>query len=303
VSNVRTDPAIPILNEPVTVLASITNKGTVSSYTITWVALFKDSETTVYKQMPVYPIAVNATEIISFTLTFASPDQPGFHYLFVKADYPNALAESNEDNNRAFIYVMVQPPPTSTPTATVTHTPTRTFTPTDTPTITRTRTASPTRTETGTFTFQPTPTTEFEPSPTPPFEFPTFEPTSTPTLEPSATATVTRTALSPLGSPTQRPPTATPTPSTPGERPWGAISVVIGVFLGLLLVGGGILALAPRLQARNSGRTLGATFADRAWMSAARNSLNNAGERFAPWLERVGIRKPKGPGGPPDGPA
>jgi hypothetical protein len=78
---------------------------------------------------------------------------------------------------------------------------------------------------------------------------------------------------------------------------------VIGVFLGLLLVGGGILALAPRLQARSSGRTLGPPFADRAWKSAARNSLNNAGERFAPWLERVGIRKPKGPGGPPDGPA
>ena len=77
---------------------------------------------------------------------------------------------------------------------------------------------------------------------------------------------------------------------------------MIGVFLGLLLVGGGILALAPRLQARDNSGTPGVTSAYHAWRSTARNSLDNAGERFAPWLERIGIRKPKGPGAPPHDP-
>jgi hypothetical protein len=277
-------------------MASITNKGTVSSYTITWVGLFKDSETTIYKQMPLYPIAVNATQIVSFTLTFASPDVAGFHYLFVKADYTNALTESNEDNNRDFIYVLVQPPPTSTPTPTITFTPSRTPTPTDTATITRTYTPWPTRTPTRTPTFPPTPTSE--PTSTPLYEWPTIEPTSTPTLAPLPTSTATRTPLMPQGaSPTSRPPTATPTgqPPAPGERPWGAISVVIGVFLGLLLVGGGILALAPRLQARNNGGLPGAASGNGDWASAAGGASSRAWQRLTARLEKMGIRKPKGP--------
>jgi len=292
ITGIRTDPAIPYLNEPCTVIVNITNKGTAPSYTITWVALFKNSETNPYQQMPVYPIAVNATQIVSFTLTFASPDQAGYHYLFVKADYTNALTESNEDNNRDFIYVRVLPPPTATPTPTITVTPSRTPTPTNTATVTPTRTATRTRTPTATPTMPPTPTSEISPSPTFPLEIPTDTPTPTPTTLAIATATPTRTALRPQGSPTQAAATATPTPPAgQGEKPWGIISVVVGVFLGLLLVGGGILLLAPRLQASD----------DSGDFAAPKSPAEGIGQRIAEWLERIGLRK-GGSGGDPDNP-
>ncbi len=282
ITGIRTDPAIPYLNEPCTVIVNITNKGTAPSYTITWVALFKNSETTPYQQMPVYPIAVNATQIVSFTLTFASPDQAGYHYLFVKADYTNALTESNEDNNRDFIYVRVLPPPTATPTPTITFTPSRTPTPTDTATVTPTRTATSTRTPTATPTLPPTPTSGISPSPTFQFEIPTETPMPTPTAFAIATATPTRTALRPQGSPTQAAATATPTPPAgEGEKPWGIISVVVGVFLGLLLVGGGILLLAPRLQAKD----------DTGGPGNPNPPTGGIGQRVAGWLERLGLRK------------
>ncbi|MDH7490567.1 MAG: CARDB domain-containing protein [Anaerolineae bacterium] len=285
ITGIRTDPAIPYLNEPCTVIVNITNKGTAPSYSITWVALFKNSETTPYQQMPVYPIAVNATQIVSFTLTFASPDQAGYHYLFVKADYTNALAESNEDNNRDFIYVRVLPPPTATPTPTITFTPSRT------PTPTGTATTTPTRTATATPTLPPTPTWEILPSPTFPLEIPTEIPTPTLTAFVVATATPTRTALRPQGSPTQAVPTATPTPPAgKGETPWGIISVVVGVFLGLLLVGGGILLLAPRLQAKD----------DIGGPGNPNPPAGGFGQRVAEWLERLGLRK-GGSGGDPGG--
>ncbi|GEM_PF-5427981 len=292
ITGIRTDPAIPYLNEPCTVIVNITNKGAAPSYTITWVALFKNSETTPYQQMPVYPIAVNATQIVSFTLTFASPDQAGYHYLFVKADYTNALTESNEDNNRDFIYVRVLPQPTATPTPTITPTPSRTPTPTDTATATPTRTWTPTRTPTPTLTLLPTPTSGLTPSPTFPFEIPTEPPTQTPTTAALATATPTRTPLRPQGSPTQPPPTPSPTPSGGAEKPWGIISVVVGVFLGLLLVGGGILALAPRLQAKDGSGGPGAGPANPGEPAAG------IGQRIAGWLERIGLRR----GGPDDHP-
>lgn len=291
ITGIRTDPAIPYLNQPCTVIVNITNKGTAPSYSITWVALYKNSDTMPYQQMPVYPIAVNATHIVSFTLTFASPDQAGYHYLFVKADVTNVLAESNEDNNRDFIYVHVLPPPTSTPTPTITFTPSRTPTPTDTATVTPTCTATPTRTPTATPTMLPTPTWEILPSPTSVLEMPTDTPTTIPTVAAAVTATPTRTPLRLQGSPTTVAPTPSPTP-TGGqtETPWGIISVVVGVFLGLLLVGGGILLLAPRLQAKgDSGRP-----------SAPSNPgglVAGAGQRITGWLERLGLRK-GGPGGP-----
>jgi hypothetical protein len=241
----RTDPALPVLNEPLTVIVNVTNRGAAKSNAISWVALYKDSETSPLLQMPIRPVEVNATQIVSFTMTFASPDQPGYHYLFVKADSTSVITESNEDNNREFLYVRVQPPPTVTPTPTQTYTPTRTFTPTDTPTVTRTSTPSPTATPTRTPTFPATPTLLFESSPTPPFELPTEEPTETPT--PFVIQTPTRTPLPPTPHPTVRP-TATPTPAAAGGGKWGVISVVIGVFLGLLLIGGGILALSPKLK-------------------------------------------------------
>ncbi len=281
ITSIRTDPAIPYLNEPCTVIVNITNKGTAPSYTITWVALFKNSETNPYQQMPVYPIAVNATQIVSFTLTFASPDQAGYHYLFVKADYTNVLAESNEDNNRDFIYVRVLPPPTSTPTPTITFTPSRTPTPTDTATATPTRTATRTSTPTATPTMLPTPTWEVPPSPTFPFEMPTDTPTPVPTAVLIATETPTRTPLRPQASPTK--PAASPTPTPPvggAETPWGIISVVVGVFLGLLLVGGGILLLAPRLQPKDDSGGPGTP-----------GSTGGIGQQIARWLERPGLRK------------
>lgn len=289
ITGIRTDPAIPYLNEPCTVIVNITNKGTAPSYVITWVALFKNSETNPYQQMPVYPIAVNATQIVSFTLTFASPDQPGYHFLFVKADYTNALTESNEDNNRDFIYVRVLPPPTFTPTPTITFTPTRTSTPTDTPTVTPTRTATPTRTPTATPMMLPTPTSAISPSPTFPFEIPTDTPIPTATVIVLPTETPTRTPLRQQASPTRAAATPTPTPPAGGaETPWGIISVVVGVFLGLLLVGGGILLLAPRLQPKDG--------------SGNPNSpAEGIGQRIAGWLERFGPRK-GGPGDKPGGP-
>lgn len=284
ITGIRTDPAIPYLNEPCTVIVNITNKGTAPSYTITWVALFKNSETNPYQQMPVYPIAVNATQVVSFTLTFASPDQAGYHYLFVKADYTNALAESNDDNNRDFIYVRVLPPPTATPTPTITFTPSRTPTPTDTATVTPTRTATQTRTPTATPTLPPTPTSVILPSPTFPFEMPTDTPT--PTVMAIATETPTRTPLRPQGSPTKVAATPSPTPTGGAtEKPWGIISVVVGVFLGLLLVGGGILLLAPRLQAQDDS-------------GGPRNLTTPIGQRIAGWLERMGLRKGDSGGGP-----
>lgn len=257
VTNLRVDPALPVLNQPLTLIANVTNQGTASAGSISWVALFKDSDSSPLQEMPIHPVAVNATQIVSFTLTFASPDQPGYHYLYVRADYTNAIAESNENNNEDFLYVRVLPPPTSTSTPTTTLTPSRTPTLTWTPTRTRTPTATRTWTPTWTSTVPATPTYTIGPFPTLPLGGGTDTPTATPPLV-LPTATETRTPLPPLASPTVRPasptPTATVTP-TPTEGKWGVISVVIGVFLGLLLVAGGILALAPRFQ--NRGDDLG----------------------------------------------
>lgn len=74
------------------------------------------------------------------------------------------------------------------------------------------------------------------------------------------------------------------------------ISVVIGVFLGLLLVGGGILALAPRLQGKNNGGAPGAAPGNGDWASTD-GGASSVWQRFMAWLEKVGIRKPKGPAG------
>lgn len=63
---------------------------------------------------------------------------------------------------------------------------------------------------------------------------------------------------------------------------------MVGVFLGLLLVGGGILLLAPRLQPKDGS-------------GSPSSPAEGIGQRIAEWLERFGPRK-GGPGDKPSGP-
>lgn len=303
VTNIRTLPALPFLNEPFTVVANITNRGLGKATAISWVALFKDSATNPVEQMPIHPIDVNATQIVSFTLTFASPDTPGYHFLFVRADATNVIDESNETNNEDFINVLVLPAPTETPTPTRTFTPSTTPTPSRTPTITLTFTATRTPSPSFTPTFSPSPTFPVSPTPTFPLIIPTNTPTETSTPFPTVVQTPTVTPLGPRATDTRVPPTETPTPTatpptvTPAESRWGIISVVIGIFLGLLLVAGGILALAPRLQGREGeGPRSEAAQQRREQIAAVTGAMMEAMRRTRNRLRGLGRRPPRGPG-------
>jgi hypothetical protein len=301
ISSIRTLPELPVLNQPFTLIVGVTNRGAAKANAITWVGAFKDSETTLADQMPIYPVNVNATQIVSFTLTFASPDTAGNHFIFVKVDYTDVLDESNKANNTNFLYVRVLPPPTSTPTASRTYTPSTTFTPSLTPSMTRTFTASPTRTFTWTATPTASATFTIGPSPTFPVTVPTPIVTATPTS--TRTTTPTPTPLRPLATPTTAPSTPTPTPTSTSAPvvstggPAGIISVVVGVFLGLLLVAGGILALAPRLQKGGQGPGSTAAMARRDQITTMTGSIMGAMRRTRDRLGRKGRSEPEDPDG------
>jgi 3',5'-cyclic AMP phosphodiesterase CpdA len=132
------------------------------------------------------------------------------------------------DTGELFIYVVNFPPPTSstvtitirpvaTPTPTETPTQTATETPTESPTATPTRTPTPTNTPTVT----PTPTITPTPTVTPTQPTPTNTLTVTPTLSITLTPTVTPTHQPtgiPTSTPTSPPSTPTATPVPPAEN-------------------------------------------------------------------------------------
>ncbi|MEG4409167.1 cadherin-like domain-containing protein, partial [Microcoleus sp. MON2_D5] len=140
-------------------------------------------------------IAFNANGSFSYTPNAGFAGTDSFTYKANDGKADSAIVTAS---------IIVNNPPTPTPTETPTPTPTETPTPTptETPTPTPTETPTPTPTET------PTPTPTETPTPTP-TETPTPTPTETPTPTPTETPTPTPTET-PTPTPTETP---TPTPT------------------------------------------------------------------------------------------
>jgi hypothetical protein len=301
---IRTDPYPPVINQAFTVIVTIGNRGTGATDKACWIALYKDSMTTVTKEMPMYPILAGATREVPFTVIYASPETPGYHFLYAKADPTDLIAESNETDNTGFVYTYISPPPTVTPTPLPTQTPSitptpspmasATYIPTYTPyptftlipslTASRTRTVSPlTVTPSAQLTLTLTATARVSPSSTP----------ATPTITPLPGRTATSGAPTPATAATA---TATPTPGPLATTRAAKIeSVVIGVFLGLLLVAGGLLALGPKL-APGGGGAAGIAVAVEGWFKRTGGTLGKQWSsltyRGGQWVRRVRHRNP-----------
>lgn len=170
-------------------------------------------------------LAARSSAVVTFRIVIRDDVPADLTMLSNSAVASSSETETTNTSTTTTIQQQPTPTPTNTPTNTPTETPTATptSTPTDTPTATHTETATPTD----------TPTT----------------PTSTPTVTPTATHTVTGTP--PTSTPTATAtPTDTPPPIMPPAPPQQAPPNEVPEPLTILLMGGGLAALAGYARRR-----------------------------------------------------